>query len=121
MKTKFIKECNTCCGSGTVTLNDSWDEHPSRDYSITCDECQGEGECIDQEAIIEIECKIEDVEYMIDGMLTRIRTTSDNIKMCAKFEMLPDFVARYKNTLHTQARALARLETYCANLKSYIS
>jgi hypothetical protein len=55
---------------------------------------------------------------MIDGMITRLRMTSDNIKMVAKFEMLPDFVASYKNRLHTQARALARLETYKANLQN---
>jgi RecJ-like exonuclease len=115
MKTKFTKECNTCCGSGTVTFNDSFDEHPSRDYSFDCKECEGEGHIIDEAELWTEICNVED---MIDGMITRIRTTSDNIKMCAKFEMLPDFVARYKNTLHTQARALARLETYCANLKT---
>jgi RecJ-like exonuclease len=120
MKTKFTKECNTCCGSGTVTLNDSWDEHPSRDYSITCDDCQGEGECIDQEAIIQVECRIEDVEYMIDGMLTRIRLTSDTLKDLSKgmfYELLP----KYKNTLNTQARGLARLESYLVNLKNQLA
>ena len=54
---------------------------------------------------------------MIDGMITRIRTTSDTLKDLSKgmfYELLP----KYKNILNTQARALARLETYCANLKT---
>ena len=55
---------------------------------------------------------------MIDGMINRIRLTSDNVKMASKYEMLPDFVDRYKNRLHTQARALARLEMYKANLQN---
>jgi hypothetical protein len=59
-----------------------------------------------------------DAQDMIDGMITRIRLTSDNIKMVAKFEMLPDFMARYKHRLQIQARALARLEMYKANLQN---
>jgi RecJ-like exonuclease len=114
MKTKFTKECNTCCGSGTVTLNDSWDEHPSRDYSFDCKECEGEGHIIDEAELWTEICNVED---MIDGMITRIRTTSDTLKDLSKgmfYELLP----KYKNILNTQARALARLETYCANLKT---
>jgi hypothetical protein len=38
--------------------------------------------------------------------------------MVAKFEMLPDFMARYKHRLQIQARALARLEMYKANLQN---
>jgi RecJ-like exonuclease len=114
MKTKFTKECNTCCGSGTVTFNDSWDEHPSRDYSFDCKECEGEGHIIDEAELWTEICNVED---MIDGMITRIRTTSDTLKDLSKgmfYELLP----KYKNILNTQARALARLETYCANLKT---
>jgi RecJ-like exonuclease len=114
MKTKFTKECNTCCGSGKVTLNDSWDEHPSRDYSFDCKECDGEGHIIDEAELWTEICNVED---MIDGMITRIRTTSDTLKDLSKgmfYELLP----KYKNILNTQARALARLESYCANLKT---
>ena len=114
MKTKFTKECKTCCGSGTVTLNDSWDEHPSRDYSFDCKECEGEGHIIDEAELWTEICNVED---MIDGMITRIRTTSDTLKDLSKgmfYELLP----KYKNILNTQARALARLESYCANLKT---
>ena len=111
---KFIKECTNCQGTGKTGSNNSWDNHPSRDESWACDYCE-EGQVHDQDALEEA---IDDVEYMIEGMLTRIRMTSDNIKMVAKFEMLPDFVARYKNRLHTQARALARLEMYKANLQN---
>jgi RecJ-like exonuclease len=114
MKTKFTKECKTCCGSGTVTFNDSWDEHPSRDYSFDCKECEGEGHIIDEAELWTEICNVED---MIDGMITRIRTTSDTLKDLSKgmfYELLP----KYKNILNTQARALARLETYCANLKT---
>jgi RecJ-like exonuclease len=114
MKTKFITECKTCCGSGSVTFNDSFDEHPSRDYSFDCKECEGEGHIIDEAELWTEICNVED---MIDGMITRIRTTSDTLKDLSKgmfYELLP----KYKNILNTQARALARLETYCANLKT---
>jgi RecJ-like exonuclease len=114
MKTKFITECKTCCGSGSVTFNDSWDEHPSRDYSFDCKECDGEGHVIDEAELWTEICNVED---MIDGMITRIRTTSDTLKDLSKgmfYELLP----KYKDRLNTQARALARLETYCANLKT---
>ena len=114
MKTKFITECKKCCGSGSVTFNDSFDEHPSRDYSFDCKECDGEGHIIDEAELWTEICNVED---MIDGMITRIRTTSDTLKDLSKgmfYELLP----KYKNILNTQARALARLETYCANLKT---
>ena len=114
MKTKFITECKTCCGSGSVTFNDSFDEHPSRDYSFDCKECEGEGHIIDEAELWTEICNVED---MIDGMITRIRTTSDTLKDLSKgmfYELLP----KYKNILNTQARALARLESYCANLKT---
>ena len=120
MKKEFIKECNTCCGSGTIAANDSWDECPSYDYSVTCEECHGEGHIEDEEAIIQVECRIEDVEYMIDGMLTRIRLTSDTLKDLSKgmfYELLP----KYKNKLNTQARGLARLESYLVNLKNQLA
>jgi len=115
MKKQFLKECSTCCGHGTVAMNDSWDDHPSHDYSVTCEECNGEGYCIDSDLLNE---RIEDVEWMIDGMLTRIRITSDAVKSCNK-GMLERLEAKYRNQLHTQARALARLETYLANIKTY--
>ncbi len=114
MKTKFTKECKTCCGSGSVTFNDSWDEHPSRDYSFDCKECEGQGHIIDEAELWTEICNVED---MIDGMITRIRTTSDTLKDLSKgmfYELLP----KYKDKLNTQARALARLESYCANLKT---
>jgi hypothetical protein len=111
---KFIKECTTCYGTGIQGRNNSWDNHPSRDESWPCDYCE-EGQVHDQEALNEA---IEDAENMIEGMITRLRLTSDNIKMVAKFEMLPDFVAKYKHTLSIQARALARLEMYKANLQN---
>lgn len=115
MKKQFLKECSTCCGHGSVAMNDTWDEHPSHDYSVTCEECNGEGHCIDSDLLNE---RIEDVEWMIEGMLTRIRLTSDAVKTCNK-GMLDRLEAKYRNQLHTQARALARLETYLANIKTY--
>lgn len=120
MKKQFLKECSTCCGHGTVAMNDTWDEHPSHDYSVTCEECNGEGHIEDEDAIIQVECRIEDVEYMIEGMLTRIRLTSDTLKDLSKgmfYELLP----KYKNKLNTQARGLARLESYIVNLKNQLS
>lgn len=120
MKKQFLKECGTCCGHGSVAMNDTWDEHPSHDYSVTCEECNGEGHIEDEDAIIDIECRIEDVEYMIEGMLTRIRLSSDAVKTCNK-GMLDCLEAKYRNQLHTQARGLARLETYLSNLKNQLS
>jgi len=110
---KFIKECTTCYGTGKMGSNNSWDNHPSRDESWPCDYCE-EGQVHDQEALNEA---IEDAENMIEGMIDRIRLTSDNIMVCAKLDCT-NLVARYKNRLHTQARALARLEMYKANLQN---
>lgn len=120
MKKEFLKECSTCDGHGTVAMNDTWDDHPSHDYSVTCDECHGEGHIEDEEAIIQVECRIEDVEWMIEGMLTRIRTTSDTLKDLSRgmfYELLP----KYKHRLNIQSRALGRLEMYVTNLKNQLS
>jgi hypothetical protein len=110
---KFIKECTTCYGTGIQGRNNSWDNHPSRDESWPCDYCE-EGQVHDQEALNEA---IEDAENMIEGMITRIRLTSDNIMVCAKLDCT-NLVAKYKHTLSIQARALARLEMYKANLQN---
>jgi len=118
MKKQFLKECNSCSGYKTIAMNDSWDEHPSRDYSVNCEDCHGEGNVTDHDAIAALECKIEDVEWMIDGMLTRIRITSDTLKDLSRgmfYELLP----KYKHRLNIQSRALARLELYLSNLKNY--
>ena len=114
MKAEFIKECGKCWGTGTVSISSSY-EHPSHSESDTCDECRGEGKYLDYELLTE---RVEDVEWMIDGMLTRIRLSSDAVKSCNK-GMLDRLEAKYRNQLHTQARGLARLETYLANLKTY--
>lgn len=111
---QFIKECTTCEGTGIQGRNNSCDNHPSRNEVWACDYCE-DGKVHDQESLDEA---IMDAQDMIDGMITRIRLTSDNIKMVAKFEMLPDFMARYKHRLQIQARALARLEMYKANLQN---
>jgi hypothetical protein len=114
MKKEFIKECDKCWGTGTVSISSSY-EHPSHSVSDDCDECRGEGHYLDSDLLNE---RIEDVEWMIDGMLTRIRLSSDAVKSCNK-GMLDRLEAKYRNQLHTQARGLARLETYLANLKTY--
>ena len=59
-----------------------------------------------------------DVEDMIAGMLIRIKTTSDTLKDLSRgmfYELLP----KYKHRLQIQSSALARLELYLANLKTY--
>jgi hypothetical protein len=51
-------------------------------------------------------------------MLTRIRVTSDTLKDLSRgmfYELLP----KYKHRLNIQSRALARLELYLSNLKTY--
>ena len=114
MKTKFIKECDTCWGRGSVLISSAY-EHPSHSESDICDDCKGEGTYLDKELINEC---IDDVEYMIDGMINRIRITSDTLKDLSRgmfYELLP----KYKHRLNIQSRALARLEMYCANLKTY--
>ena len=114
MKTKFIKECDTCWGSGSVLISSAY-EHPSHSESDICNECRGEGTYLDKELINE---RVEDVEWMIEGMLTRIRVTSDTLKDLSRgmfYELLP----KYKHRLNIQSRALARLELYLSNLKTY--
>ncbi len=115
MKTKFIKECDTCWGRGSVLISSAY-EHPSHSESDICEDCKGEGTYLDKELINEC---IDDVDDMIEGMINRIRITSDAVKDCNR-GMLNQLEQKYRNTLHTQARALARLEMYCANLKSYV-
>jgi hypothetical protein len=114
MKKQFLKECDKCWGAGSVLISSSY-EHPSHSESDTCDECRGEGNYLDSDLLNE---RIEDVEWMIDGMLTRIRTTSDTLKDLSRgmfYELLP----KYKHRLNIQSRALARLELYLSNLKTY--
>lgn len=114
MKAKFIKECDTCWGSGSVLISSAY-EHPSHSESDICNECRGEGTYLDKELINE---RVEDVEWMIEGMLTRIRVTSDTLKDLSRgmfYELLP----KYKHRLNIQSRALARLELYLSNLKTY--
>ena len=110
---QFIKECTTCEGTGIQGRNNSWDNHPSRDEVWACDYCE-DGKVHDQDALDEA---IMDAQDMIDGMITRIRISSDNIMMCAKLECF-NLVKKYKHRLQIQARALARLEMYKANLQN---
>ena len=110
---QFIKECTTCEGTGVQGRNNSWDNHPSRDEVWACDYCE-EGKVHDQDALDEA---IMDAQDMIDGMITRIRLTSDTLKDLSRgmfYELLP----KYKHRLQIQARALARLEMYKANLQN---
>jgi hypothetical protein len=114
MKTEFIKECDTCWGSGSVLISSAY-EHPSHSESDICNDCKGEGTYLDKELINE---RVEDVEWMIEGMLIRIRVTSDTLKDLSRgmfYELLP----KYKHRLNIQSRALARLELYLSNLKTY--
>jgi RecJ-like exonuclease len=112
MKTKFIKECDTCWGSGSVLISSAY-EHPSHSESDICNECRGEGKYLDYELLTE---RVEDVEWMIEGMLTRIRVTSDTLKDLSR-GMLYELLPKYKHRLNIQSRALARLELYLSNLK----
>jgi RecJ-like exonuclease len=110
---QFIKECTTCEGTGIQGRNNSCDNHPSRDEVWACDYCE-EGKVHDQDALDEA---IMDAQDMIDGMITRIRLTSDTLKDLSRgmfYELLP----KYKHRLQIQARALARLEMYKANLQN---
>ena len=110
---QFIKECTTCEGTGIQGRNNSCDNHPSRDEVWTCDYCE-DGKVHDQDALDEA---IMDAQDMIDGMITRIRLTSDTLKDLSRgmfYELLP----KYKSRLQIQARALARLEMYKANLQN---
>jgi len=115
MKTKFLTDCKVCGGSGSHCYNDRADDDPRFDYSHECRQCEGEGKVIDEETL---DIRMNDVEDMIEGMLTRIRVTSDTLKDLSRgmfYELLP----KYKHRLNIQSRALARLELYLSNLKNY--
>jgi RecJ-like exonuclease len=114
MKKQFLKECDKCWGTGTVSISSSY-EHPSHSVSDDCDQCKGEGNILDQESLDD---RIDDVKDMIEGMLTRIRVTSDTLKDLSRgmfYELLP----KYKHRLNIQSRALARLEVYLVTLEKY--
>jgi RecJ-like exonuclease len=115
MKKQFFKECQACNGTGEELINNTWDQDPTKDESYKCDECNGEGVYFDKD---ELEDKIYDIEDMIDGMINRIRITSQTLKDLSR-GMFYELLSKYKNRLQIQAKALARLEMYCANLKSY--
>lgn len=111
----FIKDCNYCLGTGKDGRNRTWDNNPCWDETWPCEDCHGEGTIIDNE---ELEYLIMDVEDMIEGMMIRIKTTSDTLKDLSRgmfYELLP----KYKHRLQIQSSALARLELYLANLKTY--
>jgi hypothetical protein len=111
---KFMKECGECQGNGYTYTNSTYDKDPQYDVSYECNYCDCEGQVQDSEAINEA---IEDAQWMIDGMITRLRLTSDNIMLCAKLDC-HNLVARYKHRISIQAKALARLEMYKANLQN---
>jgi hypothetical protein len=111
---KFLIDCKKCEGSGWYSTNNTWDKDPQWDESHDCKVCNETGKVYDQE---DIDNEIENIQYMIDGMITRIRISSDNIMMCAKLECF-NLVRKYKHRLQIQARGLGRLEMYLDKLKS---
>ena len=111
---KFLIDCEKCEGYGWYSTNDTWDKDPQWDDSHDCKVCNETGKVYDQE---HIDAEIWNIQYMIDGMITRIRISSENIMMCAKLECF-NLVKKYKHRLQIQARGLARLEMYLEKLKS---
>jgi hypothetical protein len=106
----LTRDCQECNGWGTVTIEHNGTEIPYLqdivDYE--CMSCSGTGEQLDVDLIKE---RIEDIEYMIDGMQTRMRMLSDFIKTSNK-GYLPNLAKKYSDRLEICSRALGRLLNY---------
>ena len=78
--------------------------------------CTGTGAELDPELIKE---RIKEIDWMIEGMQTRMRMHSDFIKTARK-GYLPNLEKKYNDRLDTCARALGRLMNYKRKLHNLV-
>jgi DnaJ-domain-containing protein 1 len=111
--------CNECDGWGKITIEHNGTEIPYLQNIVDyeCMSCSGTGEQIDSELVKEL---IEDIEWMIEGMQTRMRMHSDFI-MQLKKGYLHELANKYNDRLDTCSRALGRLMNYKRKLYNLVA
>lgn len=113
------RDCRECNGWGTITIEHNGTEIPYLqdivDYE--CMSCTGTGEEIDPKLVEE---RIQEINWMIEGMHQRMRTLSDFIKTARK-GYLPNLEKKYNDRLDTCSRALGRLLNYKRKLYNLVS
>lgn len=106
----LTRHCSECDGRGFITIEHNGTEIPYLQNIVDyeCMHCTGTGEQIDPELIEE---RIQDIDWMIEGMQTRMRMHSDFI-MQLKKGYLHELANKYNDRLDTCARGLGRLMNY---------
>jgi hypothetical protein len=115
----LTKDCQECNGWGTITIehNDTDIPYLQDVVDYECMSCTGTGAELDPELIKE---RIEELNDMILGMQTRLRTLSDFIKLANK-GYLPNLAQKYNDRLELCSCGLGRLLNYKRKLISYAS
>lgn len=112
----LLRECPECdgCGYVTVDINDTHIPYERNEIDYTCMSCDGKGYVIIPDELNE---RIDEVQYMIEGMQTRIQMLSDWIKGANKYNN-KYLVSRYINRLESCSRGLVRLKYYKQKLRN---
>lgn len=115
----LTRHCSECDGWGTITIEHNGTEIPYLQNIVDyeCMSCSGTGERLDPESIKE---RIEDIDWMIEGMQTRMRMHSDFI-MQLKKGYLHELANKYNDRLDTCARGLGRLMNYKRKLHNLVA
>ena len=115
----LTRHCSECDGWGTITIEHNGTEIPYLQNIVDyeCMSCSGTGEQLDPESIKD---RIQDIDWMIEGMQTRMRMHSDFI-MQLKKGYLHELANKYNNRLDTCARGLGRLMNYKRKLHNLVA
>ncbi|MFY7936797.1 MAG: hypothetical protein ACOVOQ_05435 [Flavobacterium sp.] len=115
----LTRHCSECDGWGTITIEHNGTEIPYLQNIVDyeCMSCSGTGEQLDPESIKE---RIQDIDWMIEGMQTRMRMHSDFI-MQLKKGYLHELANKYNDRLDTCARGLGRLMNYKRKLHNLVA
>lgn len=106
----LLFRCSTCGGRGTIDISTS--PEPWVANYAGCHECDGKGYTYCDE---DIDSRIEDIDILIKGMITRIADLGMMSVEC-KRGGLDNLVNKYTNRMDTCARGLARLKAYRTKL-----
>jgi len=114
----LVRDCQECNGWGTITIEHNGTEIPYLQDVVEyeCMSCTGTGAELDPELVKE---RIDEVNWMIEGMQTRMRLHSEFI-MTAKKGLLHELAEKYVYRLDTCSRALGRLINYKKKLHNLV-
>lgn len=114
----LVRDCQECNGWGTITIEHNGTDIPYLQDVVEyeCMSCTGTGAELDPELVKE---RIDEVNWMIEGMQTRMRLHSEFI-MTAKKGLLHELAEKYVYRLDTCSRALGRLINYKKKLHNLV-